>query len=190
MRSWVKWGLPVSVLALLAGGGGGVLLAETYYREPARPQAEQGEDVAQSVESPEGVVYMPGALEHPDQREVQRLLDDHFRSINTRNYDLWKSTVVRSKWDELPKAKWLTAYGTTDDLDIAVHRIDPGPDGSLLALLTFKSYQTPDAAPPDMPVGCLDWNLVYPMVVDESGKSLRLDTSKLPNSALRKPCAG
>lgn len=168
-----------------------MVLAETYYRESAQLQADQPADAeVQSVESPEGVVYTPGALEHPDQREVQRLLDAHFRSINTRNYDLWKSTVVRSKWDELPKAKWISAYGTTDDLDIVVHRIDPGPDGSLLALLTFKSYQAPDAAPPDMPVGCLDWNLVYPMVVDDSGQSLRLDTSKLPNSALREPCDG
>ncbi|MER7011547.1 hypothetical protein ABT324_08990 [Saccharopolyspora sp. NPDC000359] len=190
MRSWVKWGLPVSVVALLAGAGGGVVLAEQVYREPVPTNApsQPAGDPGWAVRSVEGVLYTTGAVEHPDQREVQKLLDNHFRSINTRDYDLWKSTVVPSKWDELPRDKWSEAYDSTEDIDIVVHRLDPGPDGALLALLTFKSIQDPRDAPPDMPYPCLEWNLVYPMVVTDSGRSLRLDTSKLPNSALRRPC--
>ncbi|MER7082674.1 hypothetical protein [Saccharopolyspora kobensis] len=190
MRSWVKWGLPVSIVVLLAGAGGGVVLAENFYRGPERSGSTkfQPTDEVVSVTSPGGVDYTRGAAGHPDQQAVMVLLDNHFRSINDRDYDLWKSTVVESKWDELPEAKWNQAYGTTEDLDMKVHRIDPGPDGSLLAMLTFKSHQSPEDAPPDMPYRCLEWNLVYPMVITDSGRSLRLDTSKLPNSALRAAC--
>ncbi|MDA3648927.1 hypothetical protein LZ318_26140 [Saccharopolyspora indica] len=191
MRSWVKWGLPVSVVVLLAGAGGGAVLADGLYRGPTRSVSTtkfESTDEVVAMNSPGGVAYTQGAAQHPDQQSVMLLLDNHFRSINDRDYDLWKSTVVESKWDELPEAKWRDAYGSTTDLDMKVHRIDPGPDGSLLAMLTFRSHQDVEAAPPDMPYRCLEWNLVYPMVVIDSGRSLRLDTSKLPNSALRAAC--
>ncbi|GAA4613832.1 hypothetical protein [Saccharopolyspora hordei] len=192
MRSWVKWGLPVSIVVLLAGAGGGVVLADQVYREPVRGNVPEvppeTAEPAVAVESPGGVKYTAGAAQHPDQRAVMVVLDNHFRSINTRNYDLWKSTVVPSKWAELPKDKWMRDYGSTEDLDMTVHRIDTGPDGSLAVLLTFKSFQEVEHAPANVPSTCLEWNLVYPMVLDESGRSLRLDTSKLPNSALVQEC--
>lgn len=170
-----------------------MVLAQNTDKDAVRAEVTvplQRTDAGAPVKSPGGVIYTQGAAQHPDQRAVMELLDNHFRSINNRDYDLWKSTVVESKWDELPEPKWRQAYGSTDDLDMVVHRIDPGPDGSLVALLTFRSLQDPQFAPEDMALPCLKWNLAYPMVVADSGRSLRLDTSKLPNSARRAPCDG
>ncbi|MEV0705505.1 hypothetical protein AB0I53_47395 [Saccharopolyspora sp. NPDC050389] len=189
MRSWLKWGIPLAIVVLLGAAGGGVLLSQYVYRDAFLAQrSDASPEPDGKITSPLGIVYTPDAAIHPDQPNVQALLDNHFRSINDRSYDLWKSTVVPSKWLELPKDKWVDSYGTTRDFGWTVQRIDPGPDGSLLVMLTFMSNQAPEDAPPQAKSTCVTWNVVYPLVLDETRQGLRLDTSKLPNSALFKPC--
>ncbi|MEU5848724.1 hypothetical protein [Saccharopolyspora shandongensis] len=189
MRSWLKWGIPLAIVVLLGAAGGGVLLSQYVYRDTALAQrADVTPEPGGGGRSPWGIVYTAGAAAHPDLAAVQALLDNHFRSINEKNYDLWKSTVVRSKWLELPKDKWTTSYDTARDFELTVHRIDPGPDGALLVMLTFRSNQAIEDAPAQAKSTCVTWNVVYPLVLDETGQGLRLDTSKLPNSALFKPC--
>jgi hypothetical protein len=184
----LKWGLPLAVVVLLGAAGGGVLLAQYVYRDPlAQSHSEPPSQQTATVKSPFGITYTADAAAHPDQKAVQFLLDNHFRSINGRSYDLWKSTVVPAKWQELPEDKWFESYGTTEDLDVTVQRIDPGPDDSLLVMLTFMSTQAKEDAPPQLPEECVLWNVVYPLVA-ETGTDLRLDTSKLPNSALLHQC--
>lgn len=191
MRSWLKWGLPLALVVLLGAAGGGVLLAQNVYGDSAGgPQEMQpvhpADPVATPITSPLGIKYTADAAAHPDQPTIQLLLDNHFNSINSRSYDLWKSTVVSSKWAELPYPKWMAAYDTTEDMDWTVQRIDPGPDGSLLVLLTFISTQDLSDAPAQLREKCVTWNVVYPLIVE--GRNFRLDTSKLPNSALLGPC--
>ncbi|MGW3470153.1 hypothetical protein ACWDKQ_17215 [Saccharopolyspora sp. NPDC000995] len=188
MRSWFKWGLPLASVVLLGAAGGGVLLAENVYPRTLSQQNSQGSQLADSVKSPIGIVYTPDAAASPDLTGVQSLLDLHFSSINERNYDRWKSTVVPEKWRELPKDKWFDSYDTTHDFGWTVHRIDQGADGSLLVMLTFMSTQGLEDAPPQLKATCVAWNVVYPLVLDDAGRSFRLDTSKLPNSALLDYC--
>ncbi|MFI0463722.1 hypothetical protein ACH347_06545 [Saccharopolyspora sp. 5N102] len=189
MRSWLKWGIPLAIVVLLGAAGGGVLLSQYVYRDtPADQLSSTTTEPGSGMTSTLGIVYTPDAAAHPDLPTVQDLLDNHFRSINDKNYDRWKSTVVRSKWLELPKDKWMANYDTTRDFDWTVHRIDPGPDGSLLVMLTFRSNQALEDAPAQAKSTCVTWNVVYPLVLDEMRQGLRLDTSKLPNSALFKPC--
>ncbi|MBB5152904.1 hypothetical protein [Saccharopolyspora phatthalungensis] len=190
MRSWLKWGLPLAIVVLLGAAGGGMLLAQYVYRDPSsQPLDQTSPPAVQTVKSALGIIYTPDAAAHPDRQTVQLLLDDHFRSINMKSYDLWKSTVVPAKWRELPREKWFDNYGTTRDFDWTVQRIDPAPDKSLLVLLTFRSNQAKEDAPPELPETCVTWNVAYPVVVDpETGNGLRLDTSKLPNSALFRRC--
>jgi hypothetical protein len=188
VRSWLKWGLPLAIVVLLGAGGGGVLLAQYVYRDPlTRSQSQPPGERTETIKSPFGITYTADAASHPDQKVVQYLLDNHFRSINGRSYDLWKSTVVPAKWSELPEDKWFESYGTTEDFDVTVQRIDPGADDSLLVMLTFMSRQAIENAPPQLPEECVLWHVVYPLVA-ETGIDLRLDTSKLPNSALIHPC--
>ena len=193
MRSWLKWGIPLAVIVLLAAGGGGVLLAQQVYygeresRSPGIESAPSGVVVAQQKVSRSGVEYSPDAAAYPDQRIIEGLLDNYFDGINRRNYELWKSTVPPSKWRELPLSKWFDDYGSTTDFDIKVHRIDPGQDRSALVMLSFKSDQDIVDAPPQAKARCVQWDVVYPVVVDEDGNAV-LDISKLPNSATAVPC--
>ncbi|MDI2031667.1 hypothetical protein QFW96_23770 [Saccharopolyspora sp. TS4A08] len=187
MRSWLKWGIPLAVVVLLAAGGGGVLLAQNvYYGE--RPRAtSNGVSPQRGLVSRSGVEYTPDAAAFPDQRIIEGLLDNYFDGINRKNYELWKSTVPPSKWRELPQSKWTEAYDTTRDYEIKVHRIDPGQDRSALVMLSFKSEQSLEDAPPQVKATCVSWNVVYPVVVDENGNAV-LDISKLPNSAIAERC--
>ncbi|MGP4016474.1 hypothetical protein [Saccharopolyspora sp. 5N708] len=189
MRSWLKWGLPLAVVVLLCAAGGGVYLARYVYRDAQAQQQRQPNPLAAPVTSPLGIVYTPDAVAHPDHQAVLALLDQHFDSINKADYDRWKDTVVPAKWQELPRDEWLRDYDTTHDSEWTVQRIDPGPDDSLLVMLTFRSNQGIEDAPPQLPATCVIWNVVYPLVPDDGTSSgLRLDTSKLPNSALLRRC--
>ncbi|GAA2776932.1 hypothetical protein [Saccharopolyspora taberi] len=186
-RPWLKWGVPLAavVVALAALGG---LVART----PAgRPTPDATSELApQSLRADEGggqvlVDLSPDATAHPDQSTVRYLLERHFNAINFKQYDVWKETVVPARQQEKPKKLWEREYQSTDDRDIRVHRIEPGPDSSLRVMLTFTSTQDP-ASSPDSRSRCLKWNVVYPLVPDSGG--LRLDTARLPGSAQYAPC--
>lgn len=190
MRSWLKWGIPLAVVVLLAAGGGGVLLAQQVYYAGDTQRVRSVPGIpAQSgpVVSRSGVEYSPDAAAYPDQRIIEGLLDNYFDGINRKNYELWKSTVPPSKWRELPESKWSDDYGSTRDYEMKVHRIDPGQDRSALVMLSFKSEQDIEDAPPQVKAHCVLWDVVYPVVVDENGNAV-LDISKLPNSAIAVPC--
>ncbi|TWF91679.1 hypothetical protein [Saccharopolyspora dendranthemae] len=191
MRTWLKWGIPLAVVVLLAAGGGGVLLAQQVY-DDQYGQRDQGvvpvPGTLQKKVSRSGVEYAPDAAAYPDQKIIEGLLDNYFDGINRKNYELWKSTVPPSKWRELPQSKWTDAYDSTRDLEMKVHRIDPGQDRSAIVMLSFKSEQDLEDAPPQLKAECVHWDVVYPVVVDENGNAV-LDISKLPNSAIMTPCA-
>ena len=192
VRSWLKWGIPLSVVVFLAAGaGGGAVLARFLASGEGDQRAHGVPSVRadqQPVVSRSGVEYSPDAAAYPDQRIIEGLLDNYFDGINRKNYELWKSTVPPSKWRELPQSKWFDAYDSTRDRDVQVHRIDPGQDRSALVMLSFKSEQDLEDAPPQVKARCVQWAVVYPVVVDENGNAV-LDISKLPNSAIAVPCA-
>ncbi|RRO19250.1 hypothetical protein EIL87_03815 [Saccharopolyspora rhizosphaerae] len=194
MRSWLTWGIPLAVVVLLAAGTGGVLLARFLHFGGDEQRVQGGPSVPgvradqQPVVSRSGVEYSPDAAAYPDQRIIEGLLDNYFDGINRKNYELWKSTVPPSKWRELPQSKWFDDYDSTRDHDMKVHRIDPGQDRSALVMLSFKSEQDLEDAPPQVKAHCVQWDVVYPVVVDENGNAV-LDISKLPNSAIAAPCA-
>lgn len=135
--------------------------------------------------APEGIQLSGDARSHPDHETVRWLLQTHFDAINFRRYDTWKTTVVTAKHLELPEGKWYSAYGSTRDSHVRVHRIESGVDDSLRVLLSFTSRQDPQDAP-DQSSECLRWQVVYSLVQDSAG--LRLDTSRLPGSFRYTPC--
>jgi hypothetical protein len=186
---WLKWGIPLGLVVLLVAAGGGVLLAQQEFAGSQR--ASQRERAAQAAGSERtsrsGVVYSADAAAYPDQRIIEGLLDNYFDGINRKNYELWRSTVTPSKWSELPKSKWGEAYGSTRDFDIRVNRIDPAQDRSALVMLSFKSEQDIEDAPPQVKARCVQWNVVYPVVLSATGNA-QLDISKLPNSSIAAPC--
>ena len=183
-HSWLKWGVPIAVLVLLAAGAGGVAAQRFYPGDPV-PISLPGIPAEENSEFAT-IELTPDAQAHPDHEDVSWTLRMHFNAINTRRYETWKATVVAAKQQQLPEDKWLEEYSTTRDAAIKVHRIEPGPKDSLRILMTFVSTQNPDDAPAGLKASCLRWRVVYPMVVDSG--AFRLDTSSLPGSALAVPC--
>lgn len=178
---WLKWGVPLVVLMLIAAVLSGLAWRRTYEneraditpRDVAPTRTESGET------PPGGVGLTPDARAHPDHETVRWVLQTHFNAINFRRYDTWKTTVVEAKQQEMPEEKWRREYATTKDSDFLVHRIESGADDSLRVLLTFTSRQAAENSP-DKRSPCLQWRVVYPLVQEAGG--MRLDTGSLPGS--------
>lgn len=183
-NSWLKWGVPIAVIVLLAAGVGGVT-AQRYYSEPSGMPGVMGGVPAQGDQYA-NIELSPDAEAHPDSADIRWTLQMHFNAINMRRYETWKATVVAEKQRQLPEDKWQQEYATTRDAAVKVHRVEPGPKDSLRILMTFVSTQDPQDAPPGLESSCLRWSVVYPMVVDAGG--FRLDTNSLPGSALAVRC--
>ncbi len=134
---------------------------------------------------PARVTLTASAARHPDHEAVRTLLQNHFESINLLRYDLWTTTVVPRKQSQQPEREWRSAYASTQDGTIVVHRIVPGPRRSVRVMLTFTSTQDPADAPATMPVKCLRWRVTYQVVRYQGG--LRLGVGR-PASSLFRPC--
>lgn len=188
-RPWLRWGVPISVL-VLAGAVAGGTVARTFYREQvpgnqALPPVPGPPPAPVQQPGPAVVELSPDAAAHPDHDFVRALLQAYFDSINVKRYDEWKTTVVAARQREKPEATWRSQYATSQDGSIRVYRIDPGPDQSLRVMLSFNSLQDPKDAPPSLPVSCVHWRVVYPLVQDSGG--LRVDTA-LPGSEFFERC--
>ncbi|WP_228717586.1 hypothetical protein [Allosaccharopolyspora coralli] len=186
-RLW-PWAVPVTLVVLVAAVGGGLSARALYGEsgaEPSEPNSTTSAPATQGRPGPAVVELAPGAAEHPDHRTVRSMLQILFYSINANRYDQWRTTVVEERQRTMPEDEWRDAYGSTRDGSILVHTIRPGPDDSVRVLLSFTSVQDPADAPSEMPVDCLRWHVVYPLVKDSGG--LRLDTN-LPGSSQYSPC--
>ncbi|GAA4858528.1 hypothetical protein [Saccharopolyspora rosea] len=182
----MKWTFPLAVLVLAAAAVGG-WQARQYYPAAAVPRDEGVRPVeSRPSHDGSGIEFSADAAAHPDQSTVRWLLTTYFDAINFRRYDTWKSTVAPSKWSELPHDKWMQEYQSTHDSDVVVQRIEQSSDGSLRVMLTFDSHQDPQDAPPQLPEPCVRWSVIYSLVPDSGG--LRLDTTRLPGSALVARC--
>lgn len=142
----------------------------------APPQHEPGSGVVQAA---------PDVRNHPDSGPVLDVLQRQFDAINRGDYAMWTTTVVAGKLKDLPPAKWRSDYETTKDGSIVVHRIDPGPGGGVVVLVSFTSTQSTEKAPPDFAYPCIRWQMMYP-IVQERGEP-RVDAVR-PANVLRSPC--
>jgi hypothetical protein len=184
--SWWKWGVPITVLAVLAAVLGGVAAR----RLDAAPAASPGGAAVPSPRMPEPGPYVvdltSGAAQNPDSAAVLQLLQGYFSAINSKRYDQWEKTVVAPATQELPPDVWQEAYSSTKDGSVLVDGIESSGD-ALQVLVSFTSVQDVAHAPPQLPAPCVRWRVAYRMVM-ESG-ALRLDGTVLPGSIAVAPCS-
>ena len=189
--SWVKWGVPVTAVVLLAAAAGGLGVRGLYGMARENSASPPTTPTSVRPHGPEPgspvVELSPGTAEHPDSRKVRSLLQTYFDSINDGRYDWWAATVVAGKRQELPEGKWRDEYSTTRDGSITVQQLEPGLNNSLQVFLTFTSVQDPSHAPPQLREPCVRWRVVYPLVQDSG--DLRLDVSRFPGSSLPTRCS-
>lgn len=187
---WLKWGVPLAIVVLVAAALSG-LAGRSFYEDgnasaaPPDGASPSGTEPVTPPAQPGSIVLTEDASEHPDHETVRWVLQTHFDAINFHRYDTWKTTVVAAKQAELPEEKWKREYASTRDSDIVVHRIESGADDSLRVLLTFTSRQDPEDSPDGLSP-CVRWRVVYPLVQESGG--MRLDTGRLPGSSRYNQC--
>lgn len=179
--------MPITVVVLTAASATG--LAGRSFSTNSSQQGEAPEpetDVPPaSVAGPGVVRFSKDAAQHPAYDAVRSVLQNHFDSINQSFYERWQTTVVEQRERESPKSEWEDDYITTSDSDIKVHRIEPGPEGSLRVLMTFTSEQAQEDSP-DKVSTCLRWTVTYPLVMESD--QLLLDASDYGSSSVYRPC--
>lgn len=183
--------MPVLIVVVSVTVGVGLLVRELY-RIPAAEQGPlESRQAAASVSparqpGPATVELTADAAAHPDGDEVRRLLQAHFDAINSRNYDLWTTTVVSERIEAQPRREWLSSYRSTRDGSVVVRRIEAAALGRLNVLVGFVSTQDVADAPPDLPEPCIRWQLTLP--VSRAEGPLKLATVPAGTTPERSAC--
>ncbi|EWC61445.1 hypothetical protein UO65_3298 [Actinokineospora spheciospongiae] len=188
-----RWVLPVVLVAVVLTAVAG-LLAREFYLDPVTRTSPPASAVV-PTESAVPAAAQPGprdvrgtadAVGHPLYETTRQLLQTHFDAINGKNYDRWKTTVTDDRVKAMPEPDWQRNYATTTDGTIVVYRIETGPPNTARVLLTFVSKQDPADAPPELPVDCIRWSVVYPLIL--TGGQWRLDMTATGASPQHDPC--
>lgn len=159
------WLLPVLLITVIATALGALVARSVYADQTVTlpPAIEQSPSSVPPSEQP-GPADVKGttdATTHPLYRTVQPLLQRYFDAINSRNYEAWASTVTQERREAQPEPNWQGDYSTTRDGSIIVYRIEASGDGTARVLLQFTSTQDQADAPQELPVTCIQWNVVW-----------------------------
>ncbi|HWM04385.1 MAG TPA: hypothetical protein VNP92_18775 [Actinophytocola sp.] len=185
------WLLPVLLITVIATAVGG-LFARTLYedQETAAPPEVLPSQTAVPPDEQPGSRTVRGtrdAATHPLYGTVHGLLQRYFDAINDRDYGAWQGTVTGERVERQPEQKWRRDYRTTKDGNIVIYRIELGDQDSAVVLMRFTSTQRPEDAPQELPVGCIHWNVVFPLVLDDG--EWRLATGPASASPQHERCA-
>jgi hypothetical protein len=123
------------------------------------------------------------AFADPDSAQVADVLQRYFAAISAHDYAAWSATVTPGRAAQLGQTDWTKGYRSTQEGTIRLSRIDQTGPGSLLALVSFVSTQSPADAPPPTHLAQLCWREAVPL----TGSPPRVDVSK-PGDVLRGPC--
>lgn len=183
------WLLPVLLITVIATAVGG-LLARTWYEDPGpgTPEAVVPSSTLPSGDKPgsKQVQATTDAFGHPLFNTVRELLQRYFDSINNKDYEAWQSTVISERVERQPEKKWQADYRSTQDGSIVIYRIELGEDDTARVLLTFRSTQDPADAPQELPVPCIEWSVVFPLIFEDDG--WKLDSSPASASPQHERC--
>jgi hypothetical protein len=180
-RPRARWVLPTALVVAAASVAGGFLARDLYTRTAtvsttsAVPSSSSAPTSVPRSEQPgDRTVHLSvDAGLHPDGDRVRGLLQQYFDAINDRDYRSWTESVTSEVARRLRAPQWEANYQTTADGSVVVQRIDASSADRLRVMISFVSVQDASKAPPDLPVDCIRWRVVFPMQ-DEDG-TLRVD---------------
>jgi hypothetical protein len=159
----------IVVVAVMAAGG---LLARAYYRRPA-PLTAPTVTVPTTASTPPSKQPGPSTVQleadakaHPDHDGVRAGLQAYYDAINHGDYYAWKGAVTRARAATKTYTGWQSDFRTTQDGSIVIYRIDSVSTSELRVYVGLTSVQDPSAAPKNLPLACLRWNLVLPMALE------------------------
>lgn len=182
--------MPVLLVTVIATAIGG-LLARDAYENPAAdvpdPVLPTETSVPPEKQPGSGVVQgTPDATAHPLFENLRAVLQTYFDAINRKDYETWTRTVTDDRLEIQPKETWLENFRSTTDGNIVIYRIELAEEGAARVLMKFTSVQHPSDAPPELRVPCIHWNVVLPLVPEESG--WKIDSGPTSASPQHEPC--
>jgi hypothetical protein len=185
------WLLPVLLITVIVTATGG-LLARNLYADPGTDSPEVVLPTGTSVppEDQPGPRTVRGTLdatEHPLFESVRGVLQSYFDAINDGDYERWTDTVTRRRLELQPEPVWHASYRSTQDGNIVVYRIELAEADQARVLMRFTSTQDVADAPSELPEPCINWNVVFPLVRDESG--WKIDSGPTTASPQHEACA-
>ncbi|OLF16585.1 hypothetical protein BU204_15995 [Actinophytocola xanthii] len=165
--------MPVLLIMVIVTATGG-LLARNLYADPDTGPSDVVQPSASSVPpeeapGPRTVRGVLDATEHPLFESVRGVLQSYFDAINDRDYLRWTDTVTRRRLELQPEPVWRASYRSTRDGNIVVYRIELAETDQARVLLRFTSTQDVADAPSELPEPCINWNVVFPLVLEDSG---------------------
>jgi hypothetical protein len=162
--------------AAMVAAGGGVAAREFYKPKPVDqlttpPVVTAAPSTTESGEAqpgPSTVMATRDVVDHPQFPGIGPMLQDHFDSINAKDYGKWRTTVTKQRAVGYPEQAWKSNYKSTRDGSILVYRIDAAADRKLSVLVAFTSTQAIEDAPPELPKGCIRWHIVLPLTREDN----------------------
>jgi hypothetical protein len=162
--------------AAAVAAGGGVAAREIYKPKPADhlatppvvTTAPSTTVPGEAQPGPRTVMATQDVVDHPQFSVIGPMLQDHFDSINAKDYDKWRTTVTKQRGSSYAKQDWTSDYKSTRDGSILVKRIDSAPDRKLRVMVAFTSTQDVADAPQELPKGCIRWHIVLPLTREDN----------------------
>ena len=134
---------------------------------------------------PPTVTMTPSAAASPRATEIRDLVQRQVDARNSGDYGAWVATSSASSSASVSSAQFADRNRTVKVGSVILRRIDPVGDGEYVVPMGMITTQDPSAAPPDVPVARLCWQ-VSATVVTERGSLCLVDP--LAGSSLRTPC--
>jgi hypothetical protein len=174
----------------------GALVARSLYADqpPQTPSAIEPSPSSVPRDKQPGSSDVQGttdAVAHPLYNTLHGLLQQYFKAINTKDYAAWSATVTAGRRETQPEKVWQNDYKTTRDGNIIIYRIETsggehsGGDTAQI-LMHFTSTQDPADAPPELPVDCIDWNVVWSFALEKG--EWKLASGSTSASPQHDPC--
>jgi hypothetical protein len=159
------WLLPVLLITVIATALG-ALVARGLYTDPdpSTPAAVEPSPSAVPPSEQPGPPEVRGtadATTHPLYNTLRPVLQQIHDAINTKDFASWAAVSTAARRAQTSEEAWRDDYSTTRDGTIVVYRIEIDEDKTVSVLMTFTSTQDPKKAPPEMPVSCIVWNVVW-----------------------------
>jgi hypothetical protein len=121
---------------------------ETITSEPVTPEVSLGNSTVAISET---------AATNPAAAAVVALLTSYFTAINDHDYAAYKKVHTKALRSDMTEAEFTKGYRSTQDSEIVITDLGTGPDGRLMASVTFISTQ--DAADGRDQQGCTKWTV-------------------------------
>lgn len=176
----------IGVLAAIVVLGAGIAFGIGRAHDVAGQGSTGGPTTSASsprlTSTPQPTSSVPGGVEvdlsaeaqsSPHAAAVQNLLSRYFAAINAHDFSAWADTVTPAQSAAVDQQSWEQAYRTTVDSNVYVSDITD--DAPMSVRIQFVSKQDPELAPTSLPVGCINWDVIYSLSM--VGDELRVGTS-------------